>query len=158
MQFFGFGLFQQVFKNNWYKGQDFFFQIDYYFVEVLFDFRLYQLFVGGDIYGLQEDFQQVGEGFYIVIGLYGLLIRKFFVYSVENIVVIYEKNCLDVNLFMYILINVLRIFIFWYKVGCELNLRLFLIYCISIILSLQNVKIINKIFYCNVIDIFLILY
>lgn len=110
MQFFGFGLFKQVFKNDRYKGQDFFFQIDYYFVEVLFDFRLYQLFVGGDIYGLQEDFQQVGEGFYIVIGLYGLLIRKFFVYSVENIVVIYEKNCLDVNMFINILINVLRIF------------------------------------------------
>lgn len=110
MQFFGFGLFQQVFKNDRYKGQDFFFQIDYYFVEVLFDFRLYQLFVGGDIYGLQEDFQQVGEGFYIVIGLYGLLIRKFFVYSVENIVVIYEKNCLDVNMFINILINVLCIF------------------------------------------------
>lgn len=158
MQLFGLGLLQQVLKNNRHKGQDLLLQTDHHPVEVLPDPRLYQLPVGGDIYGLQEDLQQVGEGLHTATGLHGLLTRKSFAHSAENTVATYEKNCLDVNLFMYILTNVLRTSIFWYKAGCELNLRLLLIYCTSITSSLQNAKIINKIFYCNVTDTLLTLH
>lgn len=158
MQLFGLGLFQQVLQNDRHKGQDLLLQTDHHPVEVLPHSRLYQLPVGGDIYGLQEDLQQVGEGLHTATGLHGLLTRKSFAHSAENTVATYEKNCLDVNLFMYILTNVLRASIFLYKAGCELNLRLLLIYCTSITSSLQNAKIINKIFYCNVTDTLLTLH
>lgn len=53
-------------------------------MEVLPDPRLYQLPVGGDVHSLQEDLQQVGEGLHTATGLHGLLTRKSFAHSTEN--------------------------------------------------------------------------
>lgn len=99
MQLFGFGLLQQVLKNDRHKGQDLLLQTDHHPVEILPHPRLYQLPVGGDIYGLQEDLQQVGEGLHTATGLHGLLTRKPFAHSAENTAATYKKNCLDVDMF-----------------------------------------------------------
>lgn len=119
MQLFGFGLLQQVLKNDRHKGQDLLLQTDHHPVEVLPDPRLYQLPVGGDIYGLQEDLQQVGEGLHTATGLHGLLTRKSFAHSAENTVATYEKNWSDVNMFIYTLrrlSNVLYIYASYFLV------------------------------------------
>lgn len=119
MQLFGLGLLQQVLKNDRHKGQDLLLQTDHHPVEVLPDPRLYQLPVGGDIYGLQEDLQQVGEGLHTATGLHGLLTRKSFTHSAENTVATYEKNWLDVNMFIYTLrrlSNVLYIYASYFLV------------------------------------------
>lgn len=99
MQLFGLGLFQQVLQNDRHKGQDLLLQTDHHPVEVLPHSRLYQLPVGGDVHGLQEDLQQVGEGLHTATGLHGLLTRKPFAHSAENTAATYKKNCFDVDMF-----------------------------------------------------------
>lgn len=92
MQLFGLWLLQQVLQNDRHKRQDLFLQTDHHSVEVLPDSRLYQLSVGGDIHGLQEDLQQVGKGLHTATGLHGLLTRKSFAHSAENMETTYQLN------------------------------------------------------------------